>query len=178
MEQNSIGPDPADAKSTDSALPVSKPGDVNLAGMDAAKAKEYILGFITTLKLTEKEITALEDVAAKWKSRIELARFKGKDELLVEAEKEAEKVNAKLAALREEERTLRGNIAAMQRQVPGLAARERSVDPDLLEQEFLMALGRSGEEAETRRAFAKMEKDGSADAALEELKAKMKNSTP
>ena len=149
---------------------------LSLSGMNAAEAKEYIFSFISTLKLTEKEIHSLEAEAAKWKGRIELARSRTMPDLAAEAEKEAEKINAKLANLLEEERELKDQIDSMRRQLPGLAARERSVDPDLLEQELLMALGRSGEaeSAETERAFKKLEKEDSADAALEALKAKMK----
>jgi len=65
----------------------------------------------------------------------------------------------------------------MRRQLPGLAARERSIDPDLLEQELLMALGQTGEEAGTERAFQKLEKEKSADEALDALKARMKGNT-
>jgi hypothetical protein len=36
--------------------------------------------------------------------------------------------------------------------VAGEAARERSIDPDLLEQERLMALGRTEEESATEKA--------------------------
>ena len=145
----------------------------NLIGMKAGEAKEYILAFIATLKLTQKEISSLEDEAAKWKGRIELARSKGIENLVAEAEREAEKINSKLSGLGEEERTLNERIAVMRRQLPGLAARERSIDPDLLEQELLMALGRSEEEASTERSFRKLEKEISADAALEALKSKM-----
>ena len=150
----------------------------SLTGMGAADAKDYIGGFITTLKLTEKEIRSLEEEAAKWKSRIDLARSRGMNDLCAEAEKEAEKANTKLAALREEERTLKDRITVMRRQLPGLAARERSIDADLLEQELLVALGRSEEEAGTDRAFKKLEQDSSAGAALEALKAKMKGNDP
>ena len=150
----------------------------NIAGMGAAEAKDYILGFITTLKLIEKEIRSLEDEAAKWKGRAELARSRGAGELAGEADREAEKINLKLAGLREEEQSLKDSIAEMRRQLPGLAARERSIDPDLLEQELLMALGKTEEEAETDRAFKKLEKDSAADAALDALKAKMKGTAP
>ena len=147
----------------------------NLAGMSAAEAKAYILGFITTLKLTEKEIRSMEEEAAKWKGRADLARSRGAEEMLAEAEKEAERVNTKLAALRDEEYSLKNNIETMRKQLPGLAARERNIDPDLLEQELLMALGKTGEEAETERAFQKLEKDSAAEAALNALKAKMRD---
>jgi len=146
---------------------------VNLTGMKAAEAKEYIHAFITTLKLTEKEISTLEDEAVKWKGRIELARSKGMEDLVAEAEKEAEKINAKLSGLKEEELSLKERIDAMRRQLPGLAARERSIDPDLLEQELLMALGKTEEEAKTDKAFRELEKNSAAESALEALKNKM-----
>jgi len=146
----------------------------NLAGMSVAEAKEYILGFITTLKLTRKEIKSLEEEAAKWKSRIELARSKGMEDLSSEAGKEAERINQKLISLREEESLLGKQIETMRRQIPALAARERSIDPLLLEQELLMALGKTEEEARTDRAFRELEKNSAADTALEALKAKLK----
>jgi len=145
----------------------------NLTGMQTAEAREYISAFIATVKLTEKDIQSLENEAEKWKNRMELARSKGMEELAAEAEKEAEKINTKLAGLREEECILRERVTAMRRQLPGLAARERSIDVDLLEQELLMALGRTGEETETERTFKTLEKESAADAALEVLKSKM-----
>jgi phage shock protein A len=145
----------------------------DLMGMSAAAAKDYILAFITTVKLTEKNIRSLEEEAAKWKSRTELARSRGMDDLSSEAEKEEDRINKQLTALRAEEKILKERIAAMQRQLPGLAARERSVDADLLEQELLMALGQTEEEAKTERAFRRMEKEGAANDALDALKVKM-----
>ena len=138
------------------------------------EAKEEILVLITTLKLTEKEIYSLEEEAAKWEKRVELAFSSGKEDLAIAAQSEAQKINEKLAALREEGRSFRGNIDALRRQLPALAARERSIDPDVLEQELLMALGCTEEETETEKAFRELEKESGASAALETLKAKMK----
>ena len=149
----------------------------DLTGMSVADAKEYIFNFVTTLLLTEKEISAREEEAAKWKNRVDMARSKGMDDILTEAEREAEKVNAKLTVLHEEVRVLKEGIEVMRRQLPGLAARERSVDPDLLEQELLMTLGQTEEDAATERAFKKLEKENATDTALEMLKAKMKRET-
>ena len=168
MMQNTPNLDSLDQGLADNHAPAS------LAGMNAAGAKEYILGFIATLKLTEKEISSLEEEAAKWKGRADLARSRGMADLLAGAEKETERVNARLYALREEAQALKGGIDSMRWQLPGVAARERSVDPDLLEQELLMELGQTGEEAKTEKAFRELEKDHAADAALEALKARMK----
>ena len=151
--------------------------DYDLTGMNVTEAKEYILNFVATLKMTEKEISALEEEALKWKNRVDLARSKGTPDILAEAEREAEKVNVKLAGLIEEALSLKDGIAGMRRQLPTLAAKERSVDPDLLEQELLMALGQTEEEAATEKAFRKLEKENAADSALEALKSKMKGET-
>jgi len=146
---------------------------IKLDGMSAAAAKEYILSLITTIKLTEKEIRSLEEVAIKWKGRVELARSNGKNDLAFEAEKEAEKIEKKIAGLCEEKKFLKNQIEEIRRQLPGLAARERSIDADLLEQELLIALGQTEEEAETERAFKKLEKESEADSALQALKDKL-----
>jgi len=149
----------------------------DLTGMSVTEAKEYILNFVTTMKLTQKEISALEEEAVKWKNRVELARSKGMEDILAEAERETERIAIRLADLGEELRSYKEAIDAMKRQLPGLAARQRSVDPDLLEQELLMALGQTEEEAATEKAFKKLEKENAADSALEALKAKMKGET-
>jgi len=142
--------------------------------MNIQEAKEEIFALITTLKLTEKEIITLEEEVLKWEKRIELALSGGKDELALEAEKEAQRIKVKLAELWEEKHSYRNSIDALRRQLPGLAARERSIDPDVLEQELLMALGHTEEEAETERVFRKLEEESTAEIALNELKAKMR----
>jgi len=149
---------------------------VKLDGMSAAAAKDYILSLITTVKLTEKEIHSLDEDAAKWKNRVELARSNGKNDLALEAENEVGRIEEKIANLRDEEESLKNQIEEARLQLPGLAARERSIDADLLEQELLIALGQTEEEAETERAFKKLEKDSDADSALQALKEKMKGS--
>jgi phage shock protein A len=148
----------------------------SLTGLDSAGAKEYILSFLSTLKLTEKELENVKDEAAKWASRANLAREQGKDELLQLALAECEKIEAKRIKLEAEAEELKIRIRNLKHQYAILPSRERSIDPDLLEQELLILAGRMpGEEkeAERDRAFEKLEKEASADAALEALKAKM-----
>ena len=147
------------------------PGSIN--NMSAAEAKEYIHALITTIKLAEKEILSLEEEEAKWKNRIDLARSRGVDDLATEAEKEADGIRAKLSALQDEVRSHKNDIESLRRQLPGLAAFQRSIDADLLEQELLMALGQTEEEAAAERKFRKLEKESAADEALAALKNKM-----
>jgi phage shock protein A len=145
----------------------------DLSGMDFAAAKEYILQFAATLKLTEKQTGDLAAEKEKWERRAALARSQNAEDLAADAEKEREKIRAKQAVLEEEAAALKGQIENMRRQLPGLAARQRSLDPDLLEQELLMAAGRMpGEEKEAARdrEFEKLEKEKAAQDALEALK--------
>jgi phage shock protein A len=149
----------------------------DLRGMNAADAREYIFRYITTLKLTEKSRSEVKAELDKWKGRVELAQNKGAADLAEAAQKEAEALEAKLAVLEAEEAELRAQIETMYRQLPGLAARERSIDPDLLEQELKIVLGETpGEENDsktTRRRIDELSADMSADAALAALKTKM-----
>ncbi|HON13703.1 MAG TPA: chromosome partitioning protein [Treponema sp.] len=148
----------------------------DLSGMNIQDAKAYIAAHLASLKLTEKKRTELEAALAKWTNRVDLARSKDAEDLAREAEGAAERIRAELVKIQAEEAELRSQIEAMRRQLPSLAARERSVDPDLLEQELLMATGRlPGEEAaaETDRNLAKLEKESKAEAELAALKAKL-----
>lgn len=149
---------------------------IDLGGMDPAGAKEYILGFISTLKLTEKQVEELDAERCRWNTRIELAKSSGCADLAAEAEKELERITSRRRQLLAEIDGLQSQIAEMRRHLPLLAARERSVDPDVLEQELLMAAGYlPGEEAKAQgeRLFSDLEKTAAADAALLKLKAKM-----
>jgi len=153
--------------------------DANISGMSPAGAKEYILNFFSTLKLTEKQIQNLDEEAAKWQSRIDLANSKNQTILAQEAAKEKNRILEKQAALTTEAQQLKQQIEEMRRQLPLLASRERSIDPDLLEQELLIAAGYmpgDEEKARTERQFKEMEKEQAIDTALEELKTKMQQS--
>jgi len=147
------------------------PDDVRT--MSAAEAKEYLFALLQTLKLTEKDRIALENEAATWQHRVDLARSLGKANLVSTAEKEAAYRTEKLLVLRKEEIALKQQIEFTRRKIPGLAARERSIDPDLLQQELLLALGRTGEDTKTEQAFTDLEKESALDAELQALKSKM-----
>ena len=142
------------------------------------KAEEYSLALITTLKLTEKEINSHETEAAKWKNRMDLAASGRKADLAAEAKKEFERINQKLAVLNNEKKELKEQIDRERRRIPALAASERSIDTDLLEQELLMLLGKTEDEAETEKAFRELKNNNAADAALQALKAKLGADAP
>jgi phage shock protein A len=147
--------------------------DEDLSGMGAADAKEYIFHHIAALKLTEKRRDELVLEREKWLSRVSLARSRGAEDLALAAQGEADTLRTALSAVEAEIADLKARIRRMRDQIAGLAARERSVDPDLLEQEMLIALGGTPGETITpdlERQFQAAE----ADAALDALKARMK----
>jgi phage shock protein A len=149
---------------------------VNLHGMDKAAALEYIGGCLSTLKLTEQKITALAADQAKWNGRIKLAGQNGRADLAQQAQAESDRIAAQKTALEAEAAALRSDIDGMKRQLPTLGAYLRSVDPDLLEQELLIARGLNpGDEeaAAADSAFNQMDKEAGVQDALAALKARM-----
>jgi phage shock protein A len=150
--------------------------DDDLSDMDPSCARKYIAQYITALKLQEKESEKLAADLSLWESRATLARSKGTEALALQAEKEAALIRSWKSTLDADIETLKIQIEKMKKQLPILASRVRSVDPDLLEQELLIATGYlpGGEEkAAIERNLKTLEKDASADAALAALKMKM-----
>jgi phage shock protein A len=151
-----------------------KPED--LSGMDAASAKEYILHYMTGLNLTKKKIEDLDKDILKWKSREELAAARLASALEEEARAQAGALTAQRAVLQQEADEWEAQIKNMRAQLPGLAARERSIDPDLLEQELLIAAGRmpgDDEKRDSEQALEDLEKQSAVDTELAALKARM-----
>lgn len=147
----------------------------DLTGMKTDQAREYVAAHIASLILTEKKLSELEADIAKWRDRAALARGKGAEDLAQAADAEAARIDADRQRIDLEAADLRAQIERMKHQLGALPAKERSVDPDLLEQELLIASGRMpGEEdaVRTERAFAALEKESAADAALAALKEK------
>lgn len=147
----------------------------DLTGMTTDQAREYVAAHLESLKLTEKKLAELDAEIAKWRDRVALARGKGTEDLAQAAEAEAARLEADRERIGAEADELRAQIDRMRHQLGALPAKERSVDPDLLEQELLIAAGRMpGEEdaVRTERAFAALEKESAADAALAALKEK------
>lgn len=153
-----------------------KPDD--LRGMSASAAREYIFHYITSLKLSEKQWEESAAELAKWRNRAELARSRGVLDLAEEADREAARVQSRREALEGEIAELKSQIEHMRTQIPGLAARERSIDPDLLEQELRIVLGKTpGDDDSGDQTRGKLEAL-EADAALEALKARMGQAAP
>ncbi|MDR2493679.1 MAG: chromosome partitioning protein [Spirochaetaceae bacterium] len=138
-------------------MPERKPED--LTGMEPDAARDYIIGHIAALKGIEAQAAAAEADLAKWVSRVSLARSKGMEDLALQAEREAEARKARVEILDAERRDLAERIGVMRRQIPGLAARSRSIDPYLLAEELAQAAGYlSSEEADRERRFRELDR--------------------
>lgn len=145
--------------------------NVDLAGMAPDAAKGYIAAHITDLHLLKKRIEERKAELDSWKSRAELAASKGVQDLEAAARAQAEKLAEALAPLLAEAQALGRDIETMKAQLPGLAARERRVDPDLLLAELQMATGEFDHPGQAE--LAKGLKDAQADQDLAKLKGEL-----
>ncbi|MDR2553606.1 MAG: glycerate kinase [Treponema sp.] len=148
----------------------------DLRGMTLSAAKEYIAGFISTIKLNEKKIAGLEEEADRWQRRVELAQSRGETALAWEAERKVREAENRASLIRVEAADLREQAGDMVRRLPGLSAGERRVDPDLLLQEIIISAGLNPGDGETsglERQFAALEKEAAAGQALASLKEKL-----
>ncbi len=148
-----------------------------LAGLDLESAREYIFAHAVDLKRLEKEIAAARSEAELWKSRVELARSKGRSELESAAETRIAETEAGIATLESERAELAAKLSRLREQLPLLRARERSIDPDRLLAELQLMTGEllGGENdaaAAAERDLAELEADQTAESELAELKRK------
>lgn len=142
--------------------------NVNLTGMSPEEAKRYILAHITDSNLLKKRIEEMKADLDSWKARASLAASKGIADLAAAAEAQAARVAETLAPLLAEAEGLKRDIETMKEQLPGLAARERSIDPDQLLANLQMASGEMDDPDRPR--LEKSFKDAEADQSLAELK--------
>jgi hypothetical protein len=113
----------------------------DIGEMRPKDAKQYIIAHMAELIGMKKEIARIEAEVVKWELRATLAAQKGIEELRTAAEAKAGEARAKLDARRREATELLDSILRMREQLPGIAAKERSVDTDLLLAELQSALG-------------------------------------
>jgi len=145
--------------------------------MNAADAREYLFSLTAGLKIAEKRLAEARSDAALWDRRAALAhaRDAGAD-LEAAARDKAAEARSLIETLEREAAETRRMIEEARREMPGRAARERRVDPDLLQQELLMAQGIDpGDEATAarERKLAQLEAEQAAEDALAALKARV-----
>lgn len=150
-----------------------KPDD--LFGMNLANAMEYIHAHLATLKLLEKKLSSLETEQEKWTNRLHLAQQKKISDLITAAETEIEKTKNEYERITEEITILKAEVEKMRSQIPNIASKERTIDPDLLQQELIIANGKLPEndtDEILKYELAHLEEESAIEAALERLKHK------
>ena len=141
--------------------------DTDLDGLNPQQAREYVLSFLTTLKMTEKAVAAAEEEATTWTRRVTLARTAGDETLAAQAQARLSDAVAKKASLETELADMRAKAATLRQKLKTVQAKGvRLVDTDLLLAQLEMAVGKKDE-------LASAMKKEEANAALDELKRKM-----
>jgi phage shock protein A len=144
--------------------------DTDLEGLDPQQAADYVLAFITTLKQTEKAVSAASEDANVWTRRVALARSSGDEGLAAQAQARLSDAVAKQAALETELADMRAKVAVLKDKLTMIRMKGgRLVDTDLLLAQLEMAVGKKDE-------LAGAMKKEEANAALDALKKKMEGS--
>jgi hypothetical protein len=139
----------------------------DISGMDLHSAKEYVAGYIATLKQTQVDVKKAEEELAVWDGRVKLAVEHGRPDLESAARTRADELRAKIGRLKVEEQQLLSDIERMKTQLKAMEHRPTfTVDAELLLAQLEQVVG---EEDTTASKF----RDTEADRALDELKRKL-----
>jgi hypothetical protein len=141
--------------------------DTDIEGLGPQEASDYVLAFITTLKRTEKALSASEEEVSLWMRRVALARSSGNEALAVQAEQRLTEETGKKAALEAELADLKGKVAVLKDKLVRLRmSGGRMVDTDLLLAQLEMVVGKKDD-------LSRLMKEEESKQALDELKKKM-----
>jgi phage shock protein A len=138
--------------------------DTDIEGLDPSQASQYVLAFITTLKQTEKALSAAQEDTNTWTRRVTLARTRGDEGLAAQAQARLSDATAKQSQLETELSDLKAKVAVLKDKLVRLRMTgTRLVDADLLLAQLQMIVGKKDELGDTM-------KNEEANAALDELK--------
>ncbi len=141
--------------------------DTDIEGLGPQEASDYVLAFITTLKRTEKALSASEEEVSLWTRRVALARSSGNEALAVQAEQRLTEETGKKAALEAELADLKAKVAVLKDKLVRLRmSGGRLVDTDLLLAQLEMVVGKKDD-------LSRLMKEEESKQALDELKKKM-----
>lgn len=137
-----------------------------LSRLDYDGAMNLLFAYTTDIKRADKEIDALRKEIALWTSRVSLAEGKGLTELAAGARAQLAQLDAKVADILASRAEMERDTGRIKEALPGIKAKERSIDPDLLQAELSMMTGEAldPEKAKLDRELDALSKtDGSAD---------------
>jgi chromosome segregation ATPase len=146
-----------------------------ISKLDFASAQEMLLAYMTDIKTHEKDIETVKRDVALWRSRVALAESKGLAELANGARKQLGESEEKLSQIEASKAELVADAQRIKEAIPGIKAKERSIDPDLLQAQLSMMTGESldPEKARLDKELSALDAAPKSDSALDELKRKM-----
>ena len=109
--------------------------DTDLSGLDPAAARDYVHGFLTTLRLTVKRRQQLEAERRTWEERVQRAVAAGDDRLRDAARDRLSRVQGDFGRVAAEEAELSAQVEVLQRQL----RRIRSTAATTVDTEQLLA---------------------------------------
>ena len=91
--------------------------DTDLSGLHPAAARDYVHGFVTTLRLTVKRRQQLETERGTWEERVRRAAAAGDDRLREAARDRLRRAQEEVGRVAAEETELRAQVEVLQRQL-------------------------------------------------------------
>lgn len=130
-----------------------------LSKLDYQGAMDLLFAYSTDIKIQEKELEPLKKEADVWASRVSLAESNARADLAQAARERLGQIQEKIAAFENSIAELRQDVARLKEALPGLKAKERSIDPDQLLAELSMMTGEAMDpgKAQFDREFAALE---------------------
>ena len=146
--------------------------DTDLSGLDPAAAREYVHGFVTTLRLTVKRRQQLETERATWEERVRRAAAAGDDRLRDAARDRLRRVQEDVGRVAAEEAELGAQVEVLQRQL----RRIRATGPATVDTEQLLAQLQEmvGDHDTLKEDLDRLSAEQRAAAELESLKRRMR----
>ena len=146
--------------------------DTDLSGLDPATAREYVHGFLTTLRLTSKRRQQLDAERRTWESRVQRAVAAGDDRLRDAARAELGRVQSELGRVAAEGAELGAQVEVLQRQLRRLpATAATTVDAEQLLTQLQEMVG---EDAGLKADLDRLSAEQRAAAELESLKRRLR----
>ena len=146
--------------------------DTDLSGLDPAAAREYVHGFVTTLRLTVKRRQQLETERDTWEERVRRAAAAGDDRLRDAARDRLRRVQQDVGRVAAEEAELGAQVEVLQRQL----RRIRATGPATVDTEQLLAQLQEmvGDHDTLKEDLDRLSAEQRAAAELESLKRRMR----
>lgn len=146
--------------------------DTDLSGLDPAAAREYVHGFVTTLRLTVKRRQQLETERDTWEERVRRAAAAGDDRLRDAARERLRRVQEDVGRVAAEEAELGAQVEVLQRQL----RRIRATGPATVDTEQLLAQLQEmvGDHDTLKEDLDRLSAEQRAAAELESLKRRMR----